>query len=41
MRRSTSAAIGTAGDGEIVVLPVNHVMDSQDPVFRTAGGSKR
>ena len=23
-------------DGEIVVLPVNHVMDGQDPVFRTA-----
>src|ERR1039457_5551262 len=27
-------------DGEIVVLPVNHVMDGQDPVFRTARGSK-
>ncbi|HEY6311224.1 MAG TPA: pyridoxamine 5'-phosphate oxidase family protein [Streptosporangiaceae bacterium] len=27
-------------DGEIVVLPVNHVMDGQDPVFRTAAGSK-
>jgi uncharacterized protein len=27
-------------DGEIVVLPVNHVMDRQDPVFRTARGSK-
>jgi nitroimidazol reductase NimA-like FMN-containing flavoprotein (pyridoxamine 5'-phosphate oxidase superfamily) len=27
-------------DGEIVVLPVNHVMDGQDPVFRTAHGSK-
>lgn len=27
-------------DGEIVVLPVNHVMDDQDPVFRTARGSK-
>jgi len=27
-------------DGEIVVLPVNHVMDGQDPVFRTASGSK-
>jgi nitroimidazol reductase NimA-like FMN-containing flavoprotein (pyridoxamine 5'-phosphate oxidase superfamily) len=27
-------------DGEIVVLPVNHVMDGQDPVFLTARGSK-
>jgi uncharacterized protein len=27
-------------DGEIVVLPVNHVMDGHDPVFRTAQGSK-
>jgi uncharacterized protein len=27
-------------DGEIVVLPVNHVMDGQDPAFRTARGSK-
>ena len=27
-------------DGEIVVLPVNYVMDGQDPVFMTARGSK-
>ncbi len=27
-------------DGEIIVLPVNHVVDGQDPVFRTAHGSK-
>ncbi len=27
-------------DGEIVVLPVNFVMDGQVPVFRTARGSK-
>ena len=27
-------------DGEIVVLPVTHVMDDKDPVFRTARGSK-
>jgi uncharacterized protein len=26
--------------GEIVVLPVNFVMDGQDPVFRTTPGSK-
>jgi uncharacterized protein len=27
-------------DGEIVVLPVNHLMDGANPVFRTARGSK-
>ena len=27
-------------DGEIVTLPVNHALDGQDPVFRTAPGSK-
>jgi uncharacterized protein len=27
-------------DGEIVVLPVNYVMDGQDPVFLNARGSK-
>jgi nitroimidazol reductase NimA-like FMN-containing flavoprotein (pyridoxamine 5'-phosphate oxidase superfamily) len=27
-------------DGEIVVLPVNHVIDGQDLVFRTAYGAK-
>jgi nitroimidazol reductase NimA-like FMN-containing flavoprotein (pyridoxamine 5'-phosphate oxidase superfamily) len=27
-------------DGEIVTLPVNHVIDGQAPVFRTARGSK-
>ncbi len=27
-------------DGEIVVLPVNHVVDGQAPVFRTGRGSK-
>jgi nitroimidazol reductase NimA-like FMN-containing flavoprotein (pyridoxamine 5'-phosphate oxidase superfamily) len=27
-------------DGEIVVLPVNHVVDSQCPVFNTTYGSK-
>jgi uncharacterized protein len=27
-------------DGEIVILPVNHVMDGQDPIFCTARGSK-
>ena len=32
--------IGFFADGEVVVLPVNHVIDGQDPVFRTARGSK-
>jgi len=27
-------------DGEIVILPVNHVVDGQDPIFCTARGSK-
>ena len=27
-------------DGEMVILPVNHVIDGQHPVFRTARGSK-
>jgi nitroimidazol reductase NimA-like FMN-containing flavoprotein (pyridoxamine 5'-phosphate oxidase superfamily) len=27
-------------DGEVVVLPVNHLVDGQDIVFRTAAGSK-
>jgi nitroimidazol reductase NimA-like FMN-containing flavoprotein (pyridoxamine 5'-phosphate oxidase superfamily) len=27
-------------DGEVVVLPVNHLVDGQDVVFRTASGSK-
>jgi uncharacterized protein len=32
--------VGFVADGEIVVLPVNHVVDGQDLVFRTARGSK-
>lgn len=32
--------IGFFSDGEIVVLPVNHVVDGQDVVFRTAAGAK-
>ena len=32
--------IGFRSDGEIVILPVNYVMDGQDPVFCTARGSK-
>jgi uncharacterized protein len=32
--------IGFHADGEIVVLPVNHVVDGQGVIFRTARGSK-
>jgi uncharacterized protein len=32
--------VGLVADGEIVVLPVNHVLDGQDAVFLTARGSK-
>jgi nitroimidazol reductase NimA-like FMN-containing flavoprotein (pyridoxamine 5'-phosphate oxidase superfamily) len=32
--------VGFCADGEVVVLPVNHAMDGQDVVFRTARGSK-
>jgi uncharacterized protein len=32
--------VGLVAEGEIVVLPVNHVVDGQDPVFLTTRGSK-
>jgi nitroimidazol reductase NimA-like FMN-containing flavoprotein (pyridoxamine 5'-phosphate oxidase superfamily) len=32
--------VGFVADGEVVVLPVNHVVDGQDVIFRTAPGSK-
>ena len=32
--------IGFFTDGELVILPVNHLVDGQDVVFRTAAGSK-
>ena len=32
--------VGFCADGEVVVLPVNHVIDGQDVVFRTARGAK-
>jgi nitroimidazol reductase NimA-like FMN-containing flavoprotein (pyridoxamine 5'-phosphate oxidase superfamily) len=43
LRLLASVPVGRVGffaDGELVVLPVNHVIDGQDPVFRTAAGSK-
>jgi nitroimidazol reductase NimA-like FMN-containing flavoprotein (pyridoxamine 5'-phosphate oxidase superfamily) len=38
-----SAPVGRIGffaDGEVVILPVNHLVDGQDVVFRTGRGSK-
>lgn len=32
--------IGFCADGEVMVLPVNHAVDGQDVVLRTARGSK-
>ena len=42
LRLLASVPVGRVGffaDGEIAVLPVNHILDGQDPVFRTARGS--
>ncbi|HEV2374570.1 MAG TPA: pyridoxamine 5'-phosphate oxidase family protein [Streptosporangiaceae bacterium] len=41
--RLASVPVGRVGfvtDGELLILPVNHVVDGQDLVFRTAQGSK-
>lgn len=32
--------VGFFADGEVVILPVNHLLDGQDVVFRTARGAK-
>jgi nitroimidazol reductase NimA-like FMN-containing flavoprotein (pyridoxamine 5'-phosphate oxidase superfamily) len=32
--------VGFIADGEIVILPVNHLIDGQDVIFRTGPGSK-
>ena len=43
MRLLASVPVGRVSfyaDGEVVVLPVNHVVDGQDVIFRTARGSK-
>jgi uncharacterized protein len=32
--------VGFVADGEVVVLPVNHVVDGQDVIFRTSHGAK-
>ena len=43
LRLLASVPLGRVGfyaDGEIVILPVNHAMEGQNVVFRTARGSK-
>ncbi len=43
LRLLASVPVGRVGfqaDGELLVLPVNHVVDGQDIAFRTAHGSK-
>jgi len=43
LRLLASVPVGRVGfiaDGELLILPVNHVIDGHDVVFRTAWGSK-
>jgi nitroimidazol reductase NimA-like FMN-containing flavoprotein (pyridoxamine 5'-phosphate oxidase superfamily) len=43
LRLLASVPVGRVGffaDGEVLILPVNHVVDGQDVVFRTGRGSK-
>jgi nitroimidazol reductase NimA-like FMN-containing flavoprotein (pyridoxamine 5'-phosphate oxidase superfamily) len=43
LRLLASVPVGRVGfmaDGELLILPVNHVVDGQDVAFRTAYGSK-
>lgn len=43
LRLLASVPVGRVGfhaDGEVVVLPVNHIVDGQDVIFRTARGAK-
>src|SRR6516162_7175600 len=43
LRLLASVPVGRVGfiaDGELVILPVNHVVDGNDVAFRTAYGSK-
>src|SRR5215471_3526807 len=43
LRLLASVPVGRVGfiaDGELVILPVNHVVDGHDVAFRTAHGSK-
>jgi nitroimidazol reductase NimA-like FMN-containing flavoprotein (pyridoxamine 5'-phosphate oxidase superfamily) len=43
LRLLASVPVGRVGffaDGEMVILPVNHAVDGQDLIFRTAHGAK-
>jgi nitroimidazol reductase NimA-like FMN-containing flavoprotein (pyridoxamine 5'-phosphate oxidase superfamily) len=43
LRLLASVPVGRVGflaDGELVILPVNHVVDGHDVIFRTSYGSK-
>jgi len=43
LRLLDSVPVGRVGffaDGEVVILPVNHLVDGQDVIFRTGAGSK-
>lgn len=43
LRLLDSVPVGRVGffaDGEVVILPVNHLVDGQDVIFRTGPGSK-
>jgi nitroimidazol reductase NimA-like FMN-containing flavoprotein (pyridoxamine 5'-phosphate oxidase superfamily) len=43
LRRLASVAVGRIGflrEGEVIVLPVNHVVHGEDVTFRTTWGSK-
>jgi uncharacterized protein len=43
LRLLDSVPVGRVGffaDGEVVILPVNHLVDGQDVIFRTGTGSK-
>lgn len=43
LRLLNSVPVGRVGffaDGEVVILPVNYLMDGQDVIFRTSPGSK-
>ncbi|HET7477230.1 MAG TPA: pyridoxamine 5'-phosphate oxidase family protein [Dermatophilaceae bacterium] len=40
IRSATIGRVAFAKDGEVVILPVNHIVDGLDVVFRTTWGSK-
>lgn len=40
IRQAPVGRVGFAADGEVTVLPVTHILDGLDVVFRTTWGSK-